>query len=264
MKTLTILFVAVCACNALALSAFAGPEPMREAKDKVVIPQEDCCLWSGFYVGLNVGGQFGTSEDRFNIENELIFSWDYSESGIVAGGQVGYNRQFGKWLVLGVEADGGYMNLDGKGLSPIDSPSFRNFIEGETSSDFYMTFRGRVGIAHDCWLFYATGGGIGVNYETRQTFIPEPEVFSGHKEELDWGYTVGGGIERKIGCHWSVKLEYLYFNLEEQNFSFTQTAGTGASLNVAGPVTNGPGAAVTHFSSDTDGHMVRGGLNYHF
>jgi len=262
MKTLARLFFVICACHALALSAFAGPEPMSEAKDKVVMPQVDCCTWSGFYLGLHVGGQFGTSENRFDFDNAFAFSWDYSESGIVAGGQVGYNRQFGKWLVLGVEADGGYMNLDGKSLSPIDSPSVRNFEECETSSDFYTTFRARVGVAHDCWLFYVTGGGIGVNYDTRETFIVDPPRLSGHKEEFDWGYTVGGGIERKIGCHWSIKLEYLYFNLEEQSFTFTDTRE--AVANAVGPVTNGSSQLVARFGSDTDGHIVRGGLNYHF
>jgi outer membrane immunogenic protein len=115
-------------------------------------------------------------------------------------------------------------------------------------------------------LFYVTGGGIGVNYDTRQTFLVEPNVpfFNNHKQDFDWGYTVGGGIERKIGCHWSIKLEYLYYNLEDQSSSFTETAGT-AALNGVGPVTNGPGGPlVVRFNGDTDGHIVRAGLNYHF
>jgi hypothetical protein len=29
-------------------------------------------------------------------------------------------------------------------------------------------------------------------------------------------------------------------------------------------VTNGSAQSITRFSADTDGHIVRGGLNYHF
>lgn len=262
MKTLTRLFVVFCACNAFALIAFAGPEPMRESKEVVPVPAPDCCDWTGFYLGLHLGGQFGNTSDTFNVADEFKISWDYSESGLVAGGTAGYNWQW-HWLVIGPEFDIGYMNLDGKGNSPIDSPSFRNFLLGESSSDFYTTFRGRIGVAHECWLFYVTGGGIGVNYDSRQTFIPTPTEFTGHKQDFDWGYTVGGGIERKIGCHWSIKLEYLYFNLEDQSTNLAET--TTAALNVVGPVTNGPGSpAVFCFTGETDGHIVRAGLNYHF
>ncbi len=265
MKPLARLFVVVCACHALALIAYAGPEPMRESKEVVPAPAPDCCDWAGFYLGLHIGGQFGNSESRFGIPEEANFEvgWDYSESGLVAGGQAGYNFQW-KWLVAGLEADIGYMNLDGKGNAPRNEPPFSNFLQGESSSDFYTTFRGRIGVAQDCWLFYVTGGGIGVNYETRQILLPEPQELDSHTEEFNWGYTVGGGIERKIGCHWSVKLEYLYFNLEDQSSEFTPTATGVAAVNGAAPVTNQLGGALFHLSGETDGHIVRAGLNYHF
>ena len=258
MKTLTRLFVVFCACHALALIAVAGPEPMRESKEVAAVPAPDCCDWTGFYLGLHLGGQFGNSTDRFRVEEEFDFSWDYSESGLVAGGQAGYNWQW-RWLVIGAELDVGYMNLDGKGNSPRNSEPFENFLLGESSSDFYTTFRGRVGVAHECWLFYVTGGGIGVNYDTRQILIPEPLELNGHKQDFDWGYTVGGGIERKIGCHWSIKLEYLYFNLEDQSFDFTPVAAATSAAQV-----NQKQTIVVHLNGETDGHIVRAGLNYHF
>ena len=243
MKTLTSYLIVPIACSVLALTSFGGPEPVRDYKEtKNVAPMPlPECNWTGFYIGLNAGGQFGNSENK-DLDDWIILNqkWSYSESGFVGGGQIGYNYQW-RWLVVGLEADGGYMNLDGKKFEPNSGQD----TFGETDSDFFTTIRGKVGFAHDCWLFYATGGGIGVNYEKR---VADPDVLNVHNTNFDWGYTLGGGIERMFGRHWSVKLEYLYFNLGNETFS-GRFRGVGEQFR---------------WQSDTDGHIVRAGLNYHF
>ena len=257
MKQLIRLTILFCACAALALSVVAGPEPLSSGKEmKQVAPAPPPeCNWTGFYIGINVGGQFGHSEDKdlddWNADNQ---PWGYSESGVVAGGQVGYNFQW-NWLVLGFEADGGYMNLDGSGVEPA-SRALGSDTRGSTDSDFFTTFRGRLGIAMNTWLFYATGGGIGVNYEQRvhdgcDTGACGPGLIDAHRQDFNWGYTVGGGIEKMFGCHWSVKAEYLYFALDRQDFS-----GEGFS--------DGESEGRFRFNGDTAGHIVRAGLNYKF
>jgi outer membrane immunogenic protein len=251
MKSLFYLTIVFCASLALGLTAFGGPEPLpsgKEMKEVAPAPPPEC-NWSGFYIGLNVGGQFGHSEDKdLDDYNNADQPWGYSESGWVAGGQIGYNFQW-KWLVLGIEGDGGYMNLDGRGVQP-DTPG--GDTSGITNSDFYTTLRGRIGIAFNTWLFYATGGGIGVNYDQRvlDDCAISPcgaDLLDAHKTEFDWGYTAGGGIEKMLGCHWSVRAEYLYFAIDRQEFSGVDSAGT-----------------TFRFNGDTAGHIVRGGLNYKF
>ena len=223
---------------------------------KEVTPVPPPCNWQGFYVGVNAGGQFGHSEntnlDDYNTEPGK--SWGYSESGFSGGGQVGYNWQW-RWLVFGPEFDGGYMNLDGRGTQ---SGAPDGDTHGESTSDFFTTLRARIGIALDChgrWLVYATGGAIGVHYTTRviddnDVFPAGPDLEDGRQTDFNWGYTVGGGIERMIGCHWSLKAEYLYYSLDDQGFT-----GHGS----------GPGGAfTTGWSGETTGHIVRAGLNYRF
>ncbi len=270
MKSIARLFVAVCACNALALTIFAGPEPMasgKEMKEVIPPPPPPCCDWTGFYLGLHAGGQFGHSEDNFtataNNGDEFSHAFGYSESGFVGGGQIGYNWQW-RWLVLGAESDVGYMNLDGSGHLFHDSG-----FPAESDSDFYATFRGRLGVAAGCnWLFYATGGAIGVNYETSATFEPDPEVFDVHKQDFNWGYTVGGGIERRLGCHWSIKLEYLYFSLEDQSTEIDANIFNNAAGNAARARPSIPGGKIFPvkygLDGETTGHIVRAGLNFHF
>ena len=126
---------------------------------------------------------------------------------------------------------------------------------GESDGDFYTTLRGRVGVTLDwqgCWLIYGTGGAIGVNYTTRViddcvTGACGPDLLDGRRTDFDWGYTVGGGIERMIGTHWSIKAEYLYYGLDDQ--SFTARDSGGSTLN---------------WRAETEGHIVRAGLNYKF
>ena len=172
MKQLIRLTILFCACAALALTVVAGPEPLpsgKEMKEVAPAPLPEC-NWSGFYLGVNVGGQWGHSENEdldynFGVPNGFDGPkpWGYNESGVVAGGQIGYNFQW-NWIVLGIEGDFGYMNVDGSGVEP-GSPG--NDTRGETDSDFYTTIRGRLGVAFGHWLFYGTGGWIGVNYDTR-------------------------------------------------------------------------------------------------
>ena len=264
MKQLFRLTILFCACAGLPLGALAGPEPLPSGKEmKQVAPAPlPECNWTGFYIGLHVGGQFGHAEDvdldNYESRGPDPRPWGYDQSGVIAGGQVGYNFQW-NWVVLGIEADGGYMNIEGSGVEPEAALSRDSELRGHTDSDFYTTIRGRIGVALDKWLFYATGGGIGVNWETRvidncDTGDCGSDLLNAHKEEFDWGWTVGGGIERMIGCHWSIKAEYLYYTLGDQSFS-GQPTFNGEPDNERGR---------TRWQAHDQGHIIRGGLNYKF
>jgi len=238
----------------------AGPEPISSGKEmKQVAPAPPPeCNWSGFYLGVHVGGQWGHSEDTDldGYQAPPPNEWGYDESGVVAGGQIGYNFQW-NWLVLGIEGDLGYMNLDGRGVSKFDKNFEGSDTHGETDSDFYTTIRGRLGFAFGHWMFYATGGGIGVNLETR---VIDDCAFSGacgdelidaRKTEFNWGWTGGGGIEYMFNCHWTVKGEYLRYQLDDQSFS-------GEATFLGTPVGR------FNFKGETEGNIFRAGLNYKF
>jgi len=258
MKQLIRLMGVLLACSALATAAFAGTEMYSGKEMKQVAPAPPAeCNWTGFYIGLNVGGQFGHAEDKdldgyndFRIYSSVDRPWGYDESGVVAGGQVGYNYQW-NWLVLGVEAEGGYMNLDGSGLEP--DPIGRNDVLGKSESDFFTTIRGRLGFAFGHWLFYGTGGGIGVNWETRvvddcNTGNCGLGLIDAHKQEFDWGWTGGGGIEYMLNCHWTIRGEYLRYQLDDRTFSGTNTFN---------------GVRYDWRASDA-GNIIRAALNYKF
>jgi outer membrane immunogenic protein len=264
MRQLSLLTGACVTSCLLALNAAAGPEPLPSGKEMQQVAPAPVveCNWTGFYIGLNVGGEFGHAEDKdidgYRLQGGLRAQnrpWGYGQSGVIAGGEVGYNHQW-HWVVLGVEVDGGYMNVDGSGVLPESRILQDSDTRGHSESDFYTTFRGRAGVALDKWLFYATGGGIGVNWETRledNRGAPPAsrQTIDAHKQEFDWGWTLGGGIERMLGCHWSIKAEYLYYTLDHRFFS-GEADVSGRSIGTF------------RFRADDQGHIIRGGLNYKF
>src|ERR1700693_2605933 len=165
-KQAIILASALFASCLLALTTFAGPDSLssgKEMKEVAPAPLPEC-NWTGFYLGVTGGGQFGHRED-FDLDSYWNHpGWGYRESGALVSGEFGYNLQIGRWLVLGPEFDAGYMDLKGTGEDPgtnfSGGPNF-----GRSDSNFYTTLLGRVGVPldwHGCWLVYATGGGIGV------------------------------------------------------------------------------------------------------
>src|SRR4051794_16787993 len=167
--------IAAIAATVFALTAMAGTDSHRDSKDMKQVVTEpspvpvSVCDWNGLYVGVHSGGQFGHSSTHDFVTGR---NFGYDEGGYNGGLQLGYNFQW-NWLVLGPEFDLGYMNVNGQG----PEPRFAG-VRGETDSDFYTTPRGRVGVrlhCHCCWLIYATGGAIGLNYPTR--YHIEPNFF---------------------------------------------------------------------------------------
>jgi outer membrane immunogenic protein len=79
--------------------------------------------WTGFYIGINGGAGWATSESNLNVGGLLaglgipgiaanLPLSSHGLNGFLAGGQVGYNWQTGKFL-LGIEGDGDWANIQG-------------------------------------------------------------------------------------------------------------------------------------------------------
>src|SRR5262249_5913206 len=127
---LTSLGLAVLAgFNGVAAGADLRPTPYAPAP--YVLPYYN---WTGFYVGANGGGGWGSS------------TWSgfssFNTSGGLIGGTVGYNRQFGQF-VAGVGGDLDWGNIPGGGVCTV---SFH------TTHKRLGTRRGPGGHAIDRWL----------------------------------------------------------------------------------------------------------------
>jgi outer membrane immunogenic protein len=186
--------------------------------------------WTGFYVGLNAGYGFGTS----NWSDPPATS--IKPKGALVGGTIGYNYQVGS-IVYGVEGDWDWSGVKGSVGCPTGLATC------ETSSTWLATFRARFGYAFDRWLPYFTAGGAYGNVKATYTPVIGP-VVSTSKSQLGW--TAGVGLEYAFLGNWSAKIEYLYVDLGSfdagvapltNNVSFKENiVRAGLNYKFAGPI----------------------------
>lgn len=232
MKRMLLAGLAAGAWSSCALAADLGPytPPRHEEPIYEPVRERGAWNWQGLYLGANAGYAWGNDNSAY-YGGPGGGAGTLNPDGWYAGGQIGYNVQF-NWLVLGVEAD-----LQGADIS--DSTALGAGFSGVTTDiDWFSTVRGRIGYAAGPTLVYFTGGWAFANLDQS---ISAPGV-SMSKEEVASGYTLGGGLEWQFAPNWSLKTEYLYVDLGEQTLS-------------------GPTGTYT---TDTDFHTVRAGVNFHF
>jgi outer membrane immunogenic protein len=247
--------------------------------------------WTGFYAGLNAGYTFGgtNSVDLETAPGVSIGSFQplanataasatdvlpLHNSGFIGGGQIGYNLQFADAWLVGIETDiqgtGARSSASAIGIAPIagvppSTAQAQSNISINNTVDYLGTVRGRLGFLVTPALLVYGGGGFaygevheGVDIATTLSpfgllgLSPAFRSFSTTRT----GWTAGGGLEWMFSPNWSVKAEYLYYDLGRVTFG----AG-GLKFVVAGTtVFTDPVTASTRFN----GHIVRVGLNYHF
>jgi outer membrane immunogenic protein len=183
--------------------------------------------WTGFYIGINGGGAFGTTDWTSPLAANSA-----SLSGGLVGGTVGYNLQANEPFVVGVEADFDWADINGTATGAcVSNCGFR--------SAWFDTARLRFGYAFDRFLPYITGGIAFASLNAESTGGP-----FGTQGAEDLGWTAGVGLEFVISGPLRAKVEYQHAGFG----SFTCTAACGG-----GPVS---------FNLNED--IVRAGLNYRF
>jgi outer membrane immunogenic protein len=235
--------------------------------------------WSGFYLGLNVGAGWNRDRgpascvDNFGVLNgpdcQVLpagTTGAVSAAGVVAGGQLGYNWQYGR-MVLGLEADfegsgiSGTSNVNGPfGFAVSAGPGDVALPAGAYTAteklDWFGTLRGRLGYAAlDRALIYVTGG-LAYGHISASTNFTAPNVgtiYPGDTSTTNIGWTVGGGVEYAFTDDLSARVEGLYYDL-----------GTATVIGNEIPPTFTPFPFQHNKTFDANGAIFRVGLNYRF
>jgi outer membrane immunogenic protein len=274
---------------------FAGPALAADlavtAPVYKALPLPPVQTWTGWYVGLNAGYHFGggcVGTTTTNVSSIAGLNGDIggavaaqgtgstcpSDKGFLGGGQVGYNWQMTNF-VTGIEADiQGASNSGGTGSAAtsgaVSGAAFNAISTGTINStkslDWFGTLRARAGyLVTPAFLVYGTGGlaygGVRASTSIVETLnysdTPNPFGTNGSYSGTSVGWTAGGGLEWMFLPSWSLKAEYLYYDLGDKTFSLGNLNQTST---VAGLETVGASQSSVRFN----GQIVRAGVNWHF
>ena len=202
-----------------------SPDPPAMAPKGMIgkapaLPVVTAYNWTGFYIGANFGEIDGRTSRTFQPVGTKT---DPRFAGPMAGGQIGYDRQFGKW-VLGVEGMIDWTNAHGSRACPNGF-----FFNCEINMKWLATGTVRAGYAlWDRSIIYVKGGVAGGEFQVKTTCntsnqplfgfgglvgCPEQTASSTHV-----GYTVGFGSEFALTNNWTVKGETNWFDLGKHRY----------------------------------------------
>jgi outer membrane immunogenic protein len=193
--------------------------------------------WTGWYVGVNGGGGWGQTSHTATFTAPgfaPLSTGNFNTNGGIVGGTVGYNYQFGQWLVGG-EADLDWSNIQGT----FNSPALGGAASLSSQLNWLETTRARVGWIWNRAVFYGTAGAALGGVTTSASAAGAGAALTGSDTQTRFGWTAGAGIEYAFTNNISAKVEYLHVDLG------TQTQITVDSVK---------------FTTD----LVRGGINLRF
>jgi outer membrane immunogenic protein len=250
--------------------------------------------WTGFYVGATIGGGWtnegidnavtstacntaliGCGPANFSTALAAAVPGHIStnSTGLIGGGEAGYNWQTGRF-VWGVETDLSGANINGSSSQSVTAqvpgfPANTVSVAGSASEklDLFGTVRARLGFLVMPQLLLFGTGGLAYGHASATTSMTETvggTCFCGPSPTASvtssstmTGWTAGGGLEWMFVPQWTLKGEYLYYDLGTLNAALpqiTQLNGSGAGFF---------GANVAS-SATVKGSIARVGLNYKF
>ena len=231
----TSLLIGICAAALTAAPAIAAD--LRVKAPPVPVPAPILFNWTGFYIGANIGGARSHSTVTDNVTG-ATFNTD--NSGVIGGGQFGYNWQVNNF-VLGIEGD-----IDGTSISRTGPGVVTAFgtLQASASTDWVATLAGRIGYAFDHWMIYGKGGGAWVQNSATLTNLTTGASVSASNTNSGW--VAGIGAEWAWSGPWSAKIEYDHVQLDD--WSTADTIITAAD----------------RFNVSRNIDMVKVGINYRF
>jgi outer membrane immunogenic protein len=190
---------------AMAAPALAADMPARPyTKAPAYTAPEVVYNWTGFYIGGNIGGAFG-SNNGLNGD----------DARFMGGVQGGFDYQFASNWVIGAEAQYDWMNNKNNTLV---FPG--GTVVTAKNNDQLGSVTGRFGYTWGPALLYAKGGFAWRNNNNIGVFnaAGTPVAFTTNGNQQN-GWTVGAGFEYMFAPNWSAKAEYQYYNFSNTTFN---------------------------------------------
>lgn len=182
---------------ASASAADLGGRPVRPPRDfEPPYYQSNIERWTGFYLGGTLGYSWGEGRTGGDIGH-----YAFDQDGMIGTIHAGYNWQLGR-AVIGLETDVGTGGLGSSTSTPFGTL--------QTELNAMGSFRARVGLlVTPALLLYATGGLAWANMEFGYAGLTKVN-------DTLWGTQFGGGAEYMVSRNVTLRMEYLYTDLERE------------------------------------------------
>jgi outer membrane immunogenic protein len=240
----------------LMMAAFLGATAVASAADlpipaPVAMPIPVLFSWSGCYIGIEGGANWGHSEQAAQsgpFGTDRSMTGIYNLSGGIAGGTLGCNVQLSNFVV-GIENDYSWTNKRGSALT---LPPFDTTATNTTRENWIDTLRGRFGWTPvERFMVYVTGG---VAWAGTHLDVSSPTIGVVTDSRVRVGWTAGAGGE---WAAWSGPLGDLTVKLEYLHAGFEANTYFNAPITVAG-------VAIISRDVRLSDDMVRAGVNLKF
>lgn len=232
------------------LAIVASTTPTLAADLPVKAPPASILFsWTGCHVGGHVGAV--VSQDT-SASSELGPSTGFGSAGFLGGGQVGCDYQFATNWVLGAEGQASWSSLTSTRSALVTFPALGMTVPGRytVNNDFLAAATARVGYSFaDHWLVFARGGAAWTQEKIDNALTVGGIPGDPRATVTPLGWTVGTGAEWAFASHWSVDLEYGYYEFDSHGATLTDSIHKGF-INMR-PLTDRL-------------HTTTAGLNYHF
>lgn len=244
--------------------------------------------WAGWYGGFSAGYGWSNSSAIFNgdIPNgagtlalELAtkapppYPQPLEPSGAIGGIQFGYNWQFDRSWIAGIEADIHYSGIkDNNQITTRIGNAYDLTIASSQRLEWFGTLRGRLGLLLNDRLQAFITGGLAFGESKNDASISTQALFAGQvgfiglatymlcnngsacltnsKSSVSTGWTLGGGFEYAAWGNVSLKVEYLHIDLGDRTLRLTPQTSAETAF------------ATAKFDNSYD--IVRAGLNVRF
>lgn len=249
--------------------------------------------WHGVYAGINAGYGINNINDYSYLlaPNNVGYTSGFSQyAGPIVGAQVGYNYEFASKIILGLEADMNWADVNNSvHTAPFVGKKFQSLAylsQGGTSLDLTEARSGldwlgtvRVRLGYDLGRFmpfvsggFAYGGlsangfnisGSNISSSLYGSYsLASGGLAGGSYSTVSTGWGLGAGFEYLVADNWSLKGEYLYTQL--QGLSGNGLSIASVSQNNNGTITKLNGASYVGSNQGAFGvNQARIGLNYH-
>lgn len=182
------------------------------------------------------------------------------KDGIEYYGHVGYDRQFGSWVLGAVGEFGRSQAKDAVSAFSVTPASYTM----ERSFKYNAGLRLRAGYTpNNTTLFYATGGGAYAKIKNRFTTTNTTNAFIDSGSSNAWGWSAGGGVEQRLFSKVSIGLQYLYTSLKDDDYRVGVGPGTAGPTNPF-LIANPNGTDFRRSDDKFNTHSVRLTASYRF